>query len=194
MSRTDNSVKHWRNLPFSIPKQISLMSMYVPSLVKIPWHLLKLSPGTENIGVSRGDNRQKLTKLAHLQSQTRSSQYQYTYQVWWKSINVYSSYHPETKYWRTDGRTTDGRLDGHTDVQRETIIPHHYRVAGYTKKHVDSLGLILQLTPELWRIVKTVSLSRLCWSPITAYLEAKIWSLFKHENLLSGNTIFWKRG
>ena len=36
---------------------------------------------------------------------------------------------------RTDGRTTDRRADGrtdrHTDVQRETIIPRHYRVAGY---------------------------------------------------------------
>ena len=30
---------------------------------------------------------------------------------------------------KTDGRTTDG----HTDVQRETIIPRHYRVAGYKK-------------------------------------------------------------
>ena len=32
---------------------------------------------------------------------------------------------------RIDGRTTDGRSDRHTDVQRETIIPRHYRVAGY---------------------------------------------------------------
>ena len=30
-----------------------------------------------------------------------------------------------------DGRTTDGPTDRHTDVQRETIIPRHYRVAGY---------------------------------------------------------------
>ena len=32
---------------------------------------------------------------------------------------------------KTDGRTTDGRTDRHTDVQRETIIPRHYCVAGY---------------------------------------------------------------
>ena len=31
---------------------------------------------------------------------------------------------------RMDGRITDGR----TDVQRETIIPRHYRVEGYKKK------------------------------------------------------------
>ena len=29
-----------------------------------------------------------------------------------------------------NGRT-DGRTDRHTDVQRETIIPRHYCVAGY---------------------------------------------------------------
>ena len=29
----------------------------------------------------------------------------------------------------TDGRTTDG----HTEVQSETIIPHHYCVAGFGK-------------------------------------------------------------
>ena len=26
---------------------------------------------------------------------------------------------------------TDGRTDRHTAVQRETIVPSHYRVAGY---------------------------------------------------------------
>ena len=31
----------------------------------------------------------------------------------------------------TDGRTIDGWKDRHLDVQRETIIPRHYRVAGY---------------------------------------------------------------
>ena len=38
---------------------------------------------------------------------------------------------------KTDGCTTDRRMDGqmdrHMDVQRETIIPHHYIVAGYKK-------------------------------------------------------------
>ena len=31
-------------------------------------------------------------------------------------------------------------------------------------------------------------------SRITAYLEVKIWSLFKNENLTTGNKILWKRG
>ena len=37
-------------------------------------------------------------------------------------------------------------------------------------------------------------LSRLRLSGITAYLEVKIKSLFKHENLTTGNKILWKRG
>ena len=38
-----------------------------------------------------------------------------------------------------------------------------------------------------------LSLSRLHSPRITAYLEMKIWSLFKHETLTTGNKIFWKR-
>ena len=33
----------------------------------------------------------------HEQSQSRSPQYKYTYQIWWKSIEIYSSYCPESK-------------------------------------------------------------------------------------------------
>ena len=34
---------------------------------------------------------------------------------------------------RTDVRTTEGRADWYTDVQRKTIIPRHTIVAGYKK-------------------------------------------------------------
>ena len=39
-----------------------------------------------------------------------------------------------------------------------------------------------------------LSLSRLRLSRITAFLEQKIWSLFKHRNLKSGYKILCKRG
>ena len=39
-----------------------------------------------------------------------------------------------------------------------------------------------------------LSLSRPRLSRITAYLEVKIWSLPKHENLTTGKKILWKRG
>ena len=45
--------------------------------------------------------------------------------------------------------------------------------------------------------VRSMNYSRLSLSPlsrITAYLEVKIWSLPKHENLITSNKILWKRG
>ena len=34
--------------------------MYIPCLVKIHWHLLELSSGNENMGMSRADNYVKI--------------------------------------------------------------------------------------------------------------------------------------
>ena len=60
VSRADNYVKIWRNLPISNTKQISLTSMHIASLVKISCYLLELSSGNENMGVSRADNSVKI--------------------------------------------------------------------------------------------------------------------------------------
>ena len=62
VSRADNSVKICLICPLAIPNQISLMSMHIASLVKIPCYLLKLSPGNENMGVSRADNYVKILR------------------------------------------------------------------------------------------------------------------------------------
>ena len=43
-------------------------------------------------------------------------------------------------------------------------------------------------------IYSQLSLSRLWLSRTTAYLEERIWSLFKYRNLKSGNKILWIRG
>ena len=43
-------------------------------------------------------------------------------------------------------------------------------------------------------IYSGLSLFRPRLSRITAYLEVKIWSLPKHENLATGKKILWKRG
>ena len=45
---------------------------------------------------------------------------------------------------RTDGRMdgqTDGQMDGLTDDQHETIIPHHYCVAGYNN-NINIMNLL----------------------------------------------------
>ena len=152
----------------AIPNQISTISMHKSSLVRIyrkwkhvcvvGWHqnFMKFaqtwSPQCQcthqvwvksidiyssyhlntKIGdVWREDNSvKKLMKCAHLQSQTRLSQYQCTYQIWWKSIDIYSNYHPEMKT-QTDGQQTDG----HMNIQHQTIIPCHCCVLGYKKRH-----------------------------------------------------------
>ena len=60
VSQTDNSVKFDEICPLAIPNQISLMSIYISSLVKIPCYLLKLLSGNENMGVSQTDNSVKI--------------------------------------------------------------------------------------------------------------------------------------
>ena len=46
--------------PLAIPNQISFISMHVPGLVKIPWHLLKLLSWNENMDMSWADNSIKI--------------------------------------------------------------------------------------------------------------------------------------
>ena len=43
-------------------------------------------------------------------------------------------------------------------------------------------------------LIQLTLLSRPRLSRITAYLEVKIWTLPKYENLITGNKILWKRG
>ena len=52
----------------------------------------------------------QISTTAHLQSQTRSPQYQCTYQFWWKSFDIYSSYRPETKIWKCGRQITLSKI------------------------------------------------------------------------------------
>ena len=54
------------------------------------------------------------------------------------------------------------------------------------------LCYMLMTFPGYLHLYSRLSLSRLCLSRKTAYLEVKIWSPFKH--LLTGNKILWKSG
>ena len=107
--------------------------MYILSLVKIHWRLLKLSSRNENMGMSRAEN---LTKFAHQQSQTRSPQYQCTNQIWWKSTDVT---HPETKYGQTDGRMTDKWMNGRTDTRTSNMKPYLATIMWQGIKTISSL-------------------------------------------------------
>ena len=113
----------------------------------------------QKYGVWRADNScQKLRKFAHKQSQARSQQYQCKCQGWWKSIDIYSSYRLETKIQMCGGWTfgrADGRTDGHTEVQREAIIPRHYCVAGYK----NGRRLYLGVAPDVLPLPRTTQIS-----------------------------------
>ena len=56
-------------------------------------------------------------------------------------------------------------------------------------------GWYIKLHCPSWRIrYSRTSLSRTRLFRITAYLEVKMWCLFKHETMTTGNKIMWKRG
>ena len=89
--------------------------MYLlPSLVKIPWQLLRLSSRNKNMGVSRADNSTKTWRNLPFSNpnpdlfQINACTY---YQVWLKSLDNYSGYHPETKIWACLGQITLPKLD-----------------------------------------------------------------------------------
>ena len=94
--------------------------MHVPSLIKIPWHLLKLPHGNENLGVSRADNDVIIWRNLPI-SNPKLDFY---------NINIHTKIGENSLIFtqviirkrNTDGRTDDGRMDGYTDVRRETII------------------------------------------------------------------------
>ena len=97
MYQVDNYDKNWQNFPISNPN---------PNLNNVNAHIFgeKSLIFTEII-IQKWKYRHvpgrqlcpKLTKFAQQQSQTRSPHYQYTHQVWWKSIDIYSRYHLEMK-------------------------------------------------------------------------------------------------
>ena len=124
MSRADNTVKIWWNLPISNLKPDLLnVNAYSKFGKKIPCYLLKLQSGNENMGVSRADNSVKN----------------------WRNLPISN---PKPDLHNTNAHTkfgenplmftpviirkwTDRQTDGFTDDQHETIIPRHYSVAGY---------------------------------------------------------------
>ena len=120
------TVKNWRNLPISNPNQISTISMYIQSLAKIQWYLLKLLSGNKNTGMSQADNSIKNWQNLPIRIPNQISTILHI-----SNLVIFTRYCLETKNgWTTDGQK-DGRTDGYMDDQRETIIPHHYPVVGY---------------------------------------------------------------
>ena len=102
------------------------------------------------LGVSRADNFVKIWQNL-LISNPRSDLY---------NINAHTKFDENPLMFtqviirkrNTDGRTeetdrcrTDGRTDRHKDIQRETIIPRHCRVAGYKAYEPKAYKLCVSL-------------------------------------------------
>ena len=81
--------------------------------------------------VGPADNLLKIGKICPLAIPKQISTISMHTQSLEKSIDIYSSNHLETKYRQRDVQ----QMDEHTDIQRETIIPHHYmyHVVNYKK-------------------------------------------------------------
>ena len=174
-----------------MPNLISLLSIHIASLVKIPCYLLKLSSVNENMDVSRADNSVKIwwnlpisnpkpdlfnvnaynkfdenpllyvfTQVIIRKRDMGMSQADNSVKNWWNlpisnpkpdlhNINAKFGENPlmftQVIIWKrkTDGWTDVRQTDGLTDNQGETIIPRHNCVAGY--KNVKSL--------EVWNIL-----------------------------------------
>ena len=111
--------------------------MHIASLVKNPCYLLKLLSGNENIRVPRADNSVKIWRNLPISNPKPDLH----------NINAHTKFGENPLMFtqvivrkrKTDGRTYDWRTDRHTDVQRETIIPHHYCVAGYNNTFKEEL-------------------------------------------------------
>ena len=58
----------------------------------------------------------------------------------------------------------------------------------------EKYGKYLIMLAAEFCIYSQLLLSRTHLSRITAYLEVKIWSLFSHRDLPTGNKILWVRG
>ena len=106
--------------------------MHIASLVKIPCYLLKLLSGNKNMGMSRAGNSVKIWQNLPISNPKPDLH----------NINAHTKFGENPLMFtqviirkrKTDGRT----YNGHTQVQRETIIPRHYCAAGYNKKGHNS--------------------------------------------------------
>ena len=102
--------------------------MHTPSLVKIHWHLLKLSSENE-IRIYQGQiTLQKNDEICPLkipnQISTISMHIPSLVKIYWHLFKLSSG--DENTDGRTNDRRTDGQTDEHTDSQRDTIIPRYY--------------------------------------------------------------------
>ena len=125
VSRADDSVKIWQNLPASNPKP-DLHNMNAQTKFgENPWMFTQvISRKRINMGVSRAENAIKILWNLPISNPKPDFQNIDAHTKFGENPLMFTS---RNEKW-TDVQLTDRQTDGHTDVQRETIIPHHYHV------------------------------------------------------------------
>ena len=108
-------VKHWGNLSISNSKPDLLHINACTKFGENPLMFTQVIIRRWKYGcVFRQLILSKFDEICPIASKSRSPHYQSTYQIWWKSIDVYSSNHWETKYRQTYNWWTDGWMNGQT--------------------------------------------------------------------------------
>ena len=95
----------------AIPKQTSTISMQIASLLKIHRYSHKLLSRNKNIDRLWTDNSVKNWWNMPINNPKLDPQYQCTYQIWWKSTEIYSNYRPETINSDRCGQITLSKID-----------------------------------------------------------------------------------
>ena len=76
-----------------------LISFNIFWSMKKVWKIKTWNDNTPPLSGRRQITLSKTEEICQWAIQNQSPQYQCTYQIWWKSIEIYSSYCPETKIW-----------------------------------------------------------------------------------------------
>ena len=127
VSWADNSVKIWQNLSISNPKPDLYNINAHTKFGENPLTFTQFFIRKRKLGVSQADNSLKIwrnlpisnpkTDLHNINAHTKFGEnpLMFTQVIIWTQ--------------NTDGQTYGGWADRHTDIQHETILPSHYRVA-----------------------------------------------------------------
>ena len=145
-------VSGWQ--PLAIPNQISTISMHISSLVKI---YSSYHPETKIWACLRQITQKKNYRICPLAIPNRI----FTISMHIPSlVKIHWFTQVTIQKWKTDRRMDIPLMDGHTDIQRETIIPCHYRVAGYCPLAIpNQISTISMHIQVCWKSTDVYSLS-----------------------------------
>ena len=133
MSRADNSVKIWWNLPKPDLHNINAHTKFGENPLTFTQVIIRKWKYGRVVQIIP----QKFDDICPLaipnQISTMSMHIPSLVKIHWCLLKLSSGTE------KTDGWTTDGWTDRHKDVQHETIIPRHYRVAGYENTEVSKV-------------------------------------------------------